>query len=315
MTAKKLTDIAASVRQRLLNVAREQGEDFQLVLTRFVLERLLYRLGCSDYRDQFILKGAMLFSLWGGMPHRATRDIDLLGFGENEIAGLVQMFHEICHTQVEDDGVMFLAETVRGVEIREDQEYDGIRITLEARLGTAKMPVQVDIGFGDAVTPAAESSVYPVMLDFPAPRLRNYPRETVVAEKFQAMVYLGMANSRMKDFYDIRFLSTEFSFTGDTLAKAIKATFVRRKTVLAEIVPLALTSEFSCDPGKQIQWRAFLKRTQSQVSQDLSLPEVITEIREFLVSPLQAAARGENFDFLWSPGGSWRRVESRPDIL
>jgi hypothetical protein len=150
MTAKKLSDIAASVRQRLLNVAREQGEDFQLVLTRFVLERLLYRLGCSDYRDQFILKGAMLFSLWGGMPHRATRDIDLLGFGENEIAGLVQMFHEICHTQVEDDGVMFLAETVRGVEIREDQEYDGVRITLEARMGTAKIPVQVDMGFGDA---------------------------------------------------------------------------------------------------------------------------------------------------------------------
>jgi len=172
-------------------MARDQGEDFQLVLTRFVLERLLYRLGRSDFRDRFILKGAMLFSLWGGTPHRVTRDIDLLGFGESTVARLVQVFQEICLIRAEVDGVGFLSESVRGNEIREEQEYDGVRITLEARLGVARIPVQVDIGFGDAITPAAEYAEYPTTLDFPAPYLRIYPRETVVAEKCQAMVYLG----------------------------------------------------------------------------------------------------------------------------
>jgi len=312
MIAKKPADIAASVRQRLLNVAREQEEDFQLVLTRFVLERLLYRLGCSGYRDQFILKGAMLFSLWGGMPHRTTRDMDLLGFGESAVANLVQTFQDLCHTQVEDDGVKFPSESVRGFEIREDQEYDGVRIMLEARLGSARIPVQVDIGFGDAVTPAAESSVYPVMLDFPAPYLRTYPRETVVAEKFQAMIHLGMANSRMKDIYDLRFLATAYPFAGEILATAIESTFMRRKTALSEVVPLALTPEFSHDPGKQIQWRAFLKRNQL-IPLDVPLSMAIDEIREFLLPPLYAAARGEGFYLHWSPSGPWRQVQARRD--
>ena len=169
MTRKNPSDIAASVRQRLLNMAKEQGEDFQLVLTRFVLERFLYRLGRSQFREQFILKGAMLFSLWGDTPHRATRDIDLLGFGESAVSRLVQIFQAVCLERVEEDGVIFLPESVRGMEIREDQEYDGVRITLEARLGVARIPVQVDIGFGDAVTPEADYAEYPTTLDFPAP--------------------------------------------------------------------------------------------------------------------------------------------------
>jgi len=249
----------------------------------------------------------MLFSLWGGMPHRTTRDMDLLGFGESAVASLVLTFQDLCHTKVEDDGVMFSAESVRGFEIREDQEYDGVRILLEARLGSARVPVQVDIGFGDAVTPAAESAVYPVMLEFPAPYLRTYPRETVVAEKFQAMVHLGMANSRMKDIYDLRFLATAFPFIGEILAKAIESTFMRRKTALSEVVPLALTPEFSQDPGKQTPWRAFLNRNQL-VPLDVPLSTAIVEIREFLLPPLSAAARGEGFYLHWSPGGPWRQV-------
>lgn len=309
MTARHSTDIAASVRQRLLNLARNQGEDFQLVLTRFVLERLLYRLACSNYQDQFILKGAMLFSLWGGMPHRATRDIDLLGYGESEVPRLVQIFRSICSEQVEDDGISFLSENIRGLEIREDQEYDGVRIMLDARMGRAKIPVQVDIGFGDAVTPAAETAVYPVMLDFPAPQLRIYPRETVVAEKFQAMVSLGIVNSRMKDIYDLRFLASAFPFAGTALAKSMESTFIRRKTVLAETVPLALTPEFSEDPGKQAQWRAFLKRNQL-VPLELTLSATIGEIRAFLLPPLHAIARSERFDSHWAPGGPWLSAQS-----
>lgn len=307
MTRKNPSDISASVRQRLLNMAKEQGEDFQLVLTRFVLERLLYRLGCSEFREQFILKGAMLFSLWGGTPHRATRDIDLLGFGDSAVARLVLIFQDVCLTRVEEDGVAFHAESVRGIEIREDQEYDGVRITLEARLGKAWIPVQVDVGFGDAVTPAADYAEYPSTLDFPAPYLRIYPRETVVAEKLQAMVYLGMANSRMKDFYDIRIMGKTFPFEGEILAKAIDATFARRKTALPDALPLALTAEFSEDPGKQTQWRAFIKRNQLAPA-DLSLPAVIADIREFLQPAMNAVARGEVFDFSWPPSGPWRRV-------
>lgn len=310
MTRKKPSYVAASVRQRLLNMARDQDENFQLVLTRFVLERLLYRLGRSDFRDRFILKGAMLFSLWGGLPHRVTRDIDLLGFGESTVARLVQVFQEVCLTRVEEDGVTFLPESVRGIEIREEQEYDGVRITLEARLGVARIPVQVDIGFGDAITPAAEYAVYPTKLEFPAPYLRIYPRETVVAEKCQAMVYLGMANSRMKDFYDLWIMGRTFPFEGEILAKAIEATFTRRKTALPEAMPLALTAEFSEDPGKQTQWRAFVKRNQLAPA-DLSLPMVIPEIWEFLRPPMNAAARGEDFNFKWPPGGPWRQMSDQ----
>lgn len=307
MTRKNPSDISASVRQRLLNRSKGQGEDFQLVLTRFVLERLLYRLGRSQFREQFILKGAMLFSLWGDTPHRATRDIDFLGFGESAVNRLVQIFQAVCLTRVEEDGVIFLQESVRGMEIREDQEYDGVRITLEARLGGARIPVQVDVGFGDTVTPEADYADYPTTLDFPAPYIRVYPRETVVAEKFQAMIYLGMANSRMKDFYDLWIIGKTFPFEGRILAQAIMATFSRRRTTLADVLPLALTVEFSEDPGKQTQWRAFIKRNQLAPA-DLSLPTVIAEIREFLQPPMNAAARGETFDFTWPPGGPWRHV-------
>jgi predicted nucleotidyltransferase component of viral defense system len=307
VTRKNPSDISASVRQRLLNRSKEQGEDFQLVLTRFILERLLYRLGRSEFREQFILKGAMLFSLWGNAPHRATRDIDFLGFGESAVNRLVQIFQTVCLTRVEDDGVTFLQESARGMEIREDQEYDGVRITLEARLGGARIPVQVDIGFGDTVIPEAGYAEYPTSLDFPAPYIRVYPRETVVAEKFQAMVYLGMANSRMKDYYDLWIIGKVFPFEGRILAQAIAATFSRRRTALAEVLPLALTVEFSGDLGKQTQWRAFVKRNQLAQA-DLSLPIVIAEIRKFLQPPLIAAARGETFDFSWPPGGPWRQV-------
>ncbi|MBI4455125.1 MAG: nucleotidyl transferase AbiEii/AbiGii toxin family protein [Acidobacteria bacterium] len=271
MRWKRSKDVAASVRQRLLHKSRVQGEDFQLVLIKYVAERLLYRLSQSAYSEKFILKGAMLFSVWGGTPHRATRDLDLLGTGNNRIPALEEIFREICRIPVEDAGLEFLHETVRGEEIQEEQEYEGVRLSFRARLAEARIPLQVDIGFGDAVTPSAEIEKYPTLLDFPAPHLLVYPREAVVAEKFQAMVIFGIANSRMRDFFDIWFLSRHFEFFGTRLCSAIQATFDQRKTPLRAQTPLALTAAFYEDPDKQRQWQGLLHRLR-EVRQGLPFP-------------------------------------------
>jgi hypothetical protein len=304
VSQKQLKDIAASVRQRLLNRSRERGEDFQLTLIYYALERLLYRLSRSTYRDRFVLKGAMLFSVWSQTPHRATRDLDLLGHGDQEISSRVHEFQEICHTPVEDDGLMFLPESIVGEEIREGDEYQGVRLSFEARLGVARIPIQVDIGFGDAVLPKPELLDYPTLLDFPAPRLLAYPRETVVAEKFQSMVELGIANSRMKDFFDLWFLARQFDFRGDSLSEAIRGTFDRRKTSLPTKPPLCLTEEFSGSRDKQAQWNGFLKRAGLSANV-LTLPHVLSELEVFLMPPTLASARGENFTSNWPAGGPW----------
>jgi predicted nucleotidyltransferase component of viral defense system len=298
-------DVAASVRQRLLNLARNRGEDFGLVLTHYALERMMYRLSVSGYREQFILKGAMLFALWGDEPHRPTRDLDLLGHGTIDTRRLEQVFSEVIGVEVENDGLEFQAGTVRGERIREDKEYEGVRIHLEAQLVAARIKVQVDIGFGDAVTPAPQELEYPVLLDFPAPRLRTYPRETVVAEKFEAMVKLGIANSRMKDFYDLWVISRDFEFEGALLSRAIKATFERRGTALPTEVPLALSDEFSEDPGKKTQWIAFLRRLRHEAG-GTPLAKVTKALKEFLLPPVSAAERAEAFDRMWPPAGPWQ---------
>ncbi|MFQ5571042.1 MAG: nucleotidyl transferase AbiEii/AbiGii toxin family protein, partial [Rhodothermales bacterium] len=261
MARSQPSNVAVSVRQRLLNRARAQEEDYQVLLTRYVLERFLYRLSQSLHRDRFVVKGAMLFLLWKGEFHRTTRDLDLLAFGSSEIAHLEAVVREICTVAVEvEDGIVFHPETIQGRAIREDQIYDGVRVTVVARLGSARLPLQIDIGFGDAIIPAPAKEDFPVLLDFPAPALPVYPRETVVAEKFQAMVELGITNSRMKDFYDLWYLSGHFAFDGPTLVRAITATFERRGTPLPSTLPLALTAEFADDPTKQTQWNAFLRR-------------------------------------------------------
>ena len=229
---RKPRDIAASVRQRLLNLSRDRKEEFQAVLTRYGLERLTYRLARSPHGDEFVLKGAMLFTLWTGEPHRATWDLDLLGRGTIEVARLAKVFREVCEVAVDDDGLSFDGKGVRGERIREDLEYEGVRIHLGARLGVARIAIQVDIGFGDAVTPRPQKVTYPALLDFPAAELKAYPREPVVAEKFQAMVELGMANTRLKDFFDLWAIANTFEFDGETLAEAFARTFDRRDTAL-----------------------------------------------------------------------------------
>jgi len=306
MTPAKRTNMAASVRQRLLNQARERRIDFNLVLTRYGLERFLYRLGKSEYRDRFILKGAMLFPLWGMPSYRQTRDIDLLSFGESDIETIVRTIRAVCLTDVEDDGISFDPASVQAENIRDQMEYGGVRVRINAELDSAQIHAQVDIGFGDAVTPDAVLADFPTLLDLPAPHLRVYPRETVVAEKFQAMVQLGIANSRMKDFHDLWTISQTFDFDGATLAGAIAKTFERRNTPIPSDIPLALTAEFSGDAQKLRQWHGFLNR--AGLRGDVSLAEAVAFIVAFVMPPVRAVALGESFNKYWPPGGPWQEA-------
>lgn len=289
--AKELKNIGASVRARLLQVAKASGQSFDLVLTRFALERLLFRLSQSPHADRFVLKGAMLMMSWFEDPHRGTRDLDLLGFGDPEPEAMLATFRDILALN-DDDGVEFDVGALRVDRIREELEYGGLRLRTTAAISGAKINLTIDIGFGDALEPGAEMLDYPTMLAFPAPRLRAYARETVIAEKFQAMVALGRANSRMKDFYDIWILSKSFDFAGDRLARAIAATFARRETAVPVDLPDALTLAFANDEQKQRQWNAFIRDVSANPG---SLEDVVTSLAEFLMPhAIQARASNNN---------------------
>ena len=304
MNDKRGKNLAASVRDRLLALARVRGEDFQLLLTQFGLERLLYRLSQSAYRDRFILKGAMLFELWGDQPHRPTRDVDFLALGDSSEAGLQAIFRDLCNVSVEDDGLTLIADSVQVEVIRNETEYGGIRVKLFGDLAGARVPIQADIGFGDDVTPEAQEIEYPTLLGNPAPHLRAYPRETVVAEKYQALVDLGIANSRMKDFYDLWVIARDFDFDGANLSDAIRNTFSRRQTPLPEHTPSGLSADFYEDSHKNIQWKAFLKKGML-VTAPPPLVDVCRFLETFLVPPTQAMTRGKTFIYKWEPGGPW----------
>lgn len=256
--AKEIRNVGASVRARLLALSKANGQSFDLVLTRFALERLLFRLSRSRHADRFVLKGAMLLMSWFEDAHRGTRDLDLLGFGDSSPAVMLATFREVMARKVED-GVTFDADALRVDRLREDLEYGGLRLHGIASISGARIKLTTDIGFGDSLEPGAELIDYPVMLDLPAPRLRAYARETVIAEKFQAMVALGRANSRMKDFYDIWILSRSFTFDEGRLARATVATFARRGTEIPTVPPDALSPAFAADRQKQRQWRIFVE--------------------------------------------------------
>jgi predicted nucleotidyltransferase component of viral defense system len=267
------------VRARLLNVAQQKGQTFDLVLTQFAIERALYRLSLTRHAERFVLKGAMLLVTWLEEPHRGTRDLDLLGFGDPNPEKLLAAFREILGQSVED-GVIFDADGLRIDRIREETEYGGLRMRTTAEIGGARVSITIDVGFGDALEPGTETIDYPAMLDLPAPRLRAYARETVIAEKFQAMVALGRANSRMKDFYDVWLLSRSFAFDDDRLARAIAATFERRGTLIPSELPDALTLAFATDQQKRRQWEAFV----ADVAFDPgSLSDVVETLSMFLL--------------------------------
>jgi len=277
--ARQPRDIGASVRARLLSLAREKGQAFDLVLTRYAAERLLYRLSTTPHRDRFVLKGAMLMTNWFDDPHRPTRDVDFLGYGDSAPESMLAVFREICAIE-ENDGVIFDVDALRVELIREELEYGGLRLRTTARLAGARITVAIDIGFGDAIEPGIEEINLPVLLDFPEPRLRAYARETVVAEKFQAMVMLGLANSRMKDYYDIWMLSRSYDFDAERLSRAIAATFARRGTAIPEQVPDALTAAFALDVTKQRQWAAFVRDLAGDVP---ALETIVIDLADFLM--------------------------------
>ncbi|MCC6473624.1 MAG: nucleotidyl transferase AbiEii/AbiGii toxin family protein [Burkholderiales bacterium] len=253
---------AASVRARLLNVAKAQGVDFNQVLVRFALERILYRLSQSEHADRFLLKGALLFTLWYDMPHRATCDADLLGFGASDLESVAQVFREIAAVAV-DDGIVFDPASVTVEEIRKEADYGGAHVVIAAELAKARCKTQIDVGFGDAVTPGPVDSAYPVLLgDLPAPRLRAYPTYTVVAEKLHAIALLGMTNGRLKDYFDLSVLLGRETLDADLLAQAIKATFERRGMAVPTELPVGLTDEFAQDATRQALWQAFVKKNE-----------------------------------------------------
>jgi hypothetical protein len=307
VSTENLKNVAASVRQRLLNRAREERQEFQLVLTRYALERLVFRLSLSPYTEKFVLKGAMLFYVWNPASgaYRPTRDIDFLMRGENSVEVLETIFRNIAQTEVSPDGLVFDPKSVKAEPIREDNRYGGLRVNLMALLEKARIPLQVDIGFGDKITPGPEQIAFPSLLGQEAARLSAYPKETVIAEKFEAMVSLGEANSRMKDFYDIYFLSLHYAFDGNILRQAIAATFNGRGTAIPvdEIYPLS--PEFSRDPGRQRLWTGFLNRLGLK-DVEPSFEVVTQQIATFVQEPMHAARENTDLARKWSPGGPWK---------
>jgi predicted nucleotidyltransferase component of viral defense system len=296
---------AASIRAKLLSLSREKGEDYQRVLGRFAIERFLYRLGISAYRDRFVLKGATLFTLWTGETHRPTKDLDLLGWGSSAIVDVEQVFRDICEI-AEDDGIVFDSQSVEGTTIKENDEYNGVHIRFRAELAGAQIPLQVDIGFGDAVYPEPELATFPVLLPMSAPIIRAYPREASIAEKLHAMVQLDIRNSRMKDFYDIWFMATTWTFRLESLRSAITLSFQRRGSTLPNGIPFALTDEFLADAQKMQQWKAFVGRLNA-ADKAPSLVEVGTVLRTFLLPCLSLQA---DIAQAWTPALGWHKSES-----
>lgn len=309
MPRERIKNLAASVRQRLLNIAKDRGEPFDLVLTQYGLERILYRVGASEWADEFILKGALLFKLWDRVPRRPTRDADLLGRGSAVLERLGEIFRALCTLEVEDDGLTLNPDSVRVEEIREGNTYQGIRVRISGALDGAIVPIQVDVGFGDVVTPESEEVEFPTLLDFLPPRLQAYPAYTVIAEKLQALVALGIANSRMKDYYDLWALSGNMEFQLAPLRDAIRATFDRRKTEIPAELPVGLTAEFSNDETKLRQWAAFVSKNDL----DEPWPEldaVIVKLGTFLALPIQTALEDSMPDSeiqFWPAGGPWQK--------
>jgi len=305
MTAPK--NLAASVKARLLALAERRDESFNLLIVRFGVERLLYRLSQSPHAGKFLLKGAMLFALWDEKAPRPTQDVDLLAFGQIDLDDVRAVFKEIVETPVAPDGLVFQADSIRVEHIRGADVYGGVRVHLLALLGKGKVPVQVDLGFGDVVTPRPDESIFPALLDFPAPRIRSYPIYTVVAEKLEAIVKLGITNTRMKDFFDLWFLSRRFDFDGETLHKAVRATFERRQTELGGELPFSLTDAFASDGTKQIQWAALLRRN-GLTGPSLKFKDVVVLLRQFL-EPILLAGKNSSH---WNPKTGWLRPTYEP---
>lgn len=303
MTSPQPKDLAASVRQRLMNRSRETDRPFAELLQYYAMERFLYRLSASPHARRFVLKGALMFLVWKAPRSRATMDIDLLGRTSNRVEDVVDVIHEICAQEVEPDGLAFDPTSVSGASIDEDADYVGVRIRFRGLLGVARVAMQLDIGFSDKVVPTPRSVVYPTLLGMPAPRVRGYSRESTISEKLHAMVKRGLLNSRMKDFYDVALLASHFDFDGERLAAAIRATFGGRGTPVPS-TPTAFTPAFAEDPAKQAQWKAFLRRSRLD-GEALDLRMTISSVAAFLQPILAELSAGRDFHGVWKASGPW----------
>ena len=305
MNKKPIKNLAASVHQRLLDRARQTSRPFNELLQYFAIERFLYRLSQSEYVNNFVLKGALMLNVWerSSLP-RPTLDIDFLGQRiSNEVDSIADVVRAICENPVDPDGIVFDSGSVKGTRIAEDAGYEGVRIRFNGSLGVARISMQLDVGFGDVVVPSDQPLQYPTILDFPAPHLRGYSKESAVAEKFEAAVRHGDLNSRMKDFFDLWFLSRQFEFDGSTLAKAINDTFSRRSTDLSpEAVPL--TSAFAEDSQKATQWRAFRRNSHLEFAPE-NFADVMAVVVTFLGPVAAAVSARLPFERRWRPPGPW----------
>ena len=302
--------MGASVRARLMNRSRETGEDFQFLLQRYAAERFLYRLGESQHRERYVLKGAMLLVLWGETVYRPTRDLDFTGYGSPLTDDVRSTIRDICETPTADDGVVFDSGDIGVESFREHQEYDGFRVLFWARISGARIRMRIDVGFGNAIQPQPTDADYPTLLDAPNPRIRVYPREAVVAEKLHAMVVLGERNSRYKDFYDLHALAQCSSFKGESLGRAVGATFDQRRTVISRDVPVALTPRFYEDAERAEQWRTYLERNELPGA-PLDFGIVGEALLSFLREPWDAMARSSGFTRTWPAGGPWQNEAGR----
>ncbi len=303
MNRRKVKNVAASIRQRLLNEARTTGRPFNEILQYFAMERFLYRLSKSPHGEKFVLKGALMLATWEVSLTRPTKDIDLLGRVSNDIESIVGMVKEVCRQEVQPDGLVFDSTSVQGEQIAEEAEYEGVRVRFQGNLGTARVSMQIDVGFGDAVVPGPVTTDYPTILDLPTPRIRGYTRESVIAEKFHTMVRRGLLNSRMRDFFDVWTLSRQFDFDGGVLAAAVRETFARRDLEVAAR-PVALTKEFAEDTAKASQWQGFLRKSRLEGAPS-ELVAVVEAIAVFLGPVAEALHEGRGFEGRWEAPGPW----------
>lgn len=303
MTSPDTSNMAQSVHDRLLAQARRDGRPFGEVLQYFAMERFLYRLSRSSHRNSFVLKGGLMLLVWGAPLARPTRDIDLLGRMSAEPETIAGALREVCSQSVEEDGLEFDRDSIRLEPITRQAEYQGLRVVFDGFLGTARIPMRVDIGIGDVVTPAEECREYPVLLGLPAPRLKTYPPETVIAEKAEAMVRLGEINSRMQDFFDIRLLAGHFEFDGSVLCQACRRTLNRRGTPINSS-PTCLSTRFASMSAKQMQWTAFIDRNRIDAT-SADFAEVVADITEFIGPVLSAVQRNKVVTASWRPGRGW----------
>ena len=299
-------DLGASVRQRLLNQAQGESRPFQELLQYYAMERFLYRLARSPHADEFILKGALLLSAWRSPLSRSTMDIDLLGKTSNKLDHIRSIFSKICVLDVEPDGMSFDPASLETARIKEDADYEGVRVRFNGILARARISMQIDIGFGDVVLPEITTIEYPTLLEFPVPVLRAYPKEAVIAEKLEAMTVLAALNSRMKDFFDLWALSQAYSFDSGTLMKAITATFHHRGTAL-QALPIGMSVEFANSKEKSAQWTAFLRRARLE-SAPKRFADIVAVVRQFAHPVLSAASSGDPFIASWMPGGPWLSI-------